>query len=149
MFAIEKSLVINRPQQEVFDYTANPANAHKWQSQVLSLEWSSNGQHGVGSTQRATARFLGRDIETNSEITIWDPPNQHGFKSVGGPIPIEGGMKFEPEGNGTKVTMGGQLDVSGFFKLAEGLVKRQLESQFVTNLEALKLLLESDSESSS
>lgn len=149
MFTIEKSLVINRPQQEVFDYTANPANAHKWQSQVLSSEWSSDGSHGVGSTQRATARFLGRDFEGSSQITVWDPPNEHGFKSIGGPIQIEGGMKFEPEGNGTKATMSGQIEASGFFKLAEGLVKRQLESQFVTNLEALKILLESDSESSS
>jgi len=149
MFSIEKSIIINSPQQEVFDYTANPANAHKWQGQVLSLEWGSEGPHGAGSTQRATARFLGRDIESTSEITIWDPPNQHGFKSIGGPIPIEGGMKFEPNGKGTKVTMGGQIDASGFFKLAEGLVKRQLESQFVTNLEALKLLLESESASSS
>ena len=146
MFTIEKSIFINRPQQEVYDYTSDPANAHKWQSQILSVEWSSEGPHGVGSTQRAVARFLGRDIETTSQITVLDPPNQHGFKSVGGPIPIEGGMKFEPEGNGTKVTMGGQLEVGGFFKLAEGFVKRQLESQFVTNLEALKLLLESDSE---
>jgi hypothetical protein len=110
------------------------------------VEWSSKGPHGVGSTQRAVARFLGRDIETASQITDLDPPNQHGFKSIGGPIPIEGGMKFEPEGNGTKVTMGGQIEAGGFFKLAEGLVKRQLGSQFVTNLEALKLLLESGSE---
>jgi hypothetical protein len=55
-------------------------------------------------------------------------------------------MKFVTEGNGTKVTMAGQIEAGGFFKLAEGLVKKQLESQFVTNLEALKLLLESDSE---
>jgi len=110
---------------------------------VLSQEWSSDGPPGVGSTQRAVARFLGRDLESAAEITIWDPPSQHGFKSIGGPVHIEGGMKFAPEGDGTKVTMGGQLETSGFFKLAEGLVKKQLESQFEANLEALKLLLES------
>lgn len=146
MFTIEVSTVVNRPQQEVFDYSSDPANANKWQNQVLSVEWSSEDPHGVGSPQRSVTRFLGRDIETNQQITVWDPPNQFGFKSVSGPIPIEGGMKFEPEGNGTKVTMGGQIEAGGFFKLAEGLVKRQLESQFVTNLEALKLLLESGSE---
>ena len=40
------SCLMMSTQQEAFDYTANPANAHKWQSQVLSLEWSSNAQHG-------------------------------------------------------------------------------------------------------
>ena len=49
MFTIEKSIFINRPQQEVFDFTSDPANAHKWQSQVLSVEWSSESPHGVGS----------------------------------------------------------------------------------------------------
>ena len=146
MFTIEKSIFINRPQQEVFDYASDPVNAGKWQSQILSSEWSSESPHGVGSTQRGVTRFLGRDIESNSEITVWDPPNQHGFKVVGGPVQVEGGMKFAAEGNGTKVTMSGQIEAGGFFKLAEGLVKKQLESQFVTNLEALKLLLESDSE---
>ncbi|HEY5669446.1 MAG TPA: SRPBCC family protein [Anaerolineales bacterium] len=142
MFTIEKSIFINRPQQEVFDYVSDAANVHKWQSQMISAEWSSEGPHGIGSTQRAVARFLGRSIEATSEITTWDPPNHHGFKVVSGPFPLEGGMKFVSEGNGTKVTMDGQLEVGGFFKLAEGLVRKQLESQFVTNLEALKLLLE-------
>jgi len=55
-------------------------------------------------------------------------------------------MKFVAEGNGTKVIMGGQIEAGGVFKLAEGLVKKQLESQSVTNLEALEPLLQSDSE---
>lgn len=54
-------------------------------------------------------------------------------------------MKFESEGTGTKMIMDGQVEAGGFFKLAEGMVKKQLESQFVTNLNALKLLLEADS----
>ena len=93
MFTIEKSIFIDRPQQEVFDYTSDPANHQKWQSQALSAEWSSEGPHGVGSNQRSVMRFLGRDIETNLQITVWDPPNQFSFKSVSGPIPHEGNFE--------------------------------------------------------
>jgi uncharacterized membrane protein len=146
MFTIEKSIFINRPQQEVFDFASEPANIHKWQGNFISAEWASEGQHGVGSTQRSVSRFLGRDIESTSQVTVWDPPNRHAFKVVSGPVPVEGDMKFETEGNGTKLTMSGQVEAGGFFKLTEGLVKKQLESQFVTNLEALKLLLEAGSE---
>jgi uncharacterized membrane protein len=146
MFTLEKSIFINRPQQEVFDYGVDPANAPKWESQMVSVEWSSEGPHGVGSTQRSVTRFLGRDIESTSETTIWDPPNQHGFRVASGPVPVDGLMTFVPEGNGTKVIMSAQVEAGGFFKLAEGLVKKQLEKQFETNLETLKLLLESDSE---
>lgn len=146
MFTIEKAIFINRPQQEVFDFASDPANIHKWQSNFISVEWTSEGQHGVGATQRSVSRFLGRDIESTSQLTLWDPPNRYGFKVVSGPVPVEGDMKFETEGAGTRMTMGGQVEAGGFFKLAEGMVKKQLESQFVTNLEALKLLLEAGSE---
>ena len=142
MITFENSIFINRPSQEIFDFVANPANAHKWQSQMLSVEWISEGPPGVGSRQRGVSRFLGRDIEVISEFTVWDPPRQHVFKIVDGPIQLEGGMKFEAKENGTTVTMSGQSDLSGVFRLAEGLIKKQMERQFDTNLEALKLLLE-------
>lgn len=145
MFTLEKSISINRPQQDVFEFVSDPTNGSKWQSQFLSIEWASAEPHGVGSTQRSVTRFLGRDIETTVQITLWDPPNRYGFKSLSGPVPVEGEMKIEPEGNGTKVTLTGQVEAGGFFKLAEGLVKKQLENQFAANLEALKLLLEADS----
>lgn len=61
MYSIEKSIFINRPQQEVFDFESDPANVHKWETQEISVEWSSEGPHGVGSTQSSITRFLGRD----------------------------------------------------------------------------------------
>jgi uncharacterized membrane protein len=146
MIKLEKSIFINRPQQEVFDFASDPANVYKWQSNFISVEWTSEAPHGVGSTQRSVSRFLGRDIESTVRITVWDPPNRYGFKVVSGPVPVEGDMKFETEGAGIKMTMGGQVKSGGFFKLAEGMVKKQLDSQFVTNLESLKLLLEAGSE---
>ena len=146
MFTIEKTIVINRPEQEVFDFASNPANAHKWQSNLKSKKWTSEGPHGVDSTQRVVARFLGRDMEATNEYTVWDPPNQNNFKTIDSPIPIEEGMRFDPNGNSTKVTWRMQLETGGFFKLVEGLLKKQAESQSVTNLEALKLLLEAGSE---
>ena len=142
MITFERAIIINRPPQEIFDYVADPANANKWQSQMVSVEWTSEGPPGVGSRQRAVSRFLGRDIDVISEFTVWDPPNQHSFKVVDGPFQVEATMKFEAEESGTKVTMSGQSELSAFFRLAEGLIKKQMERQFDTNLEALKLLLE-------
>ncbi|MFO7622997.1 MAG: SRPBCC family protein, partial [Anaerolineales bacterium] len=95
MFKLEKSIFINCPQQEVFDFASDPANIHKWQSNFISVEWTSEEQHGVGSTQRSVSRFLGRDIESTSQITVWDPPHRFSFKVVRGPVPVEGDMKFE------------------------------------------------------
>ncbi|UCE62649.1 MAG: SRPBCC family protein, partial [Nitrospirota bacterium] len=88
----------------------------------------------------------GREIEATAEITVWDPPNQFAFRLPKGPFPLEGANIFEPKGNGTQVTQTGTGEPGGFFKLAEGLVGKQLKKQLDTNLSALKLLLEGGSE---
>jgi len=142
MITFENTININRSPQEIFDYVADPVNAHKWQSQMVSVEWTSEGPPGVGSRQRAVSRFLGRDIEVISEFTVWEPPHRHSFKIIDGPFRVEGTMKFAAEENGTKVTMAGQSELSAIFKLAEGLIKKKMETQFDTNLADLKLLME-------
>jgi uncharacterized membrane protein len=145
MINVEKTIFINRPQKEVFDFASNPTYLPKWQSQILSSEWTSPEPHGVGSTQRSVARFMGRDIESSSEIMELEPPNYFVFKLVGGPLPLEGSMRFVSSGSGTQMTMGGKMEPGGFFKLAEGLVRKQLEKQFEQNLEVLKKMLEAGS----
>ncbi len=142
MFKFEKSLFINRPQQEVFDYLSNPANDAQWQSSTEVSEWTSEGPPGVGSTQRSVIRFLGRKLESEIEITIWDPPQRLGFKVVSGPVPFEGTIKFESQENGTQVTQTIQGEPGGFFKIAEGLVSKQIEKQIGTDFDALKLQME-------
>lgn len=143
MYKFESSIFINRPVQEVFDFVTNPANSAKWQSGTESVEWTSDGPRGVGSTAKVVAKLLGRKIELVVETTIWDPSNQSGLKSIGGPIPFESTSKFAAQGDGTLLTETGQAEIGGLFKLAEGLVGKQLEQQGEANRAALKLLLES------
>ena len=142
MYKFESSIFINRPQQEVFDYVTNPANNPQWQSGTESAEWTSDGPPGVGSTFKIVASLLGRKIESVVEITGWDPPNLSRIKSVGGPIPFENTVRLAAQGDGTLLTQNAQAEIGGLFKLAEGLVGKQLDKQFEANNAALKLLLE-------
>jgi carbon monoxide dehydrogenase subunit G len=146
MVTVKKTIVINRSLQEVFDFASNPANAPKWQSGIKSKRWTSKAPPGVGSTQHVVARWLGRDIETINEYTIWDPPNGYRFKTSNGPMRLEEGLHFEQEAEGTRVNFALQIEARGIFKLAEGLIKNQAEKTSPTYLQALKRLLEADSE---
>ena len=96
----------------------------------------------MGSTQHSVDKFLGRNIESDSEVTVWDPPNEYGWKSVGGPIPFELSIKFTTEENGTKLSFSGQAELGGFFKLAEGLAGKQMEKQIDGDFNNLKDVLE-------
>jgi carbon monoxide dehydrogenase subunit G len=142
MYKFEKSIMINRPQQEVFDYITDPAKSAEWQSGVSSGEWTSDGPPGVGSTFRTSARYLGRNMDSELEITHWDPPNRVSFKVASGPVPAEFTNTLEAQDDGTLMSLTAQAEFGGFFKLAEGLAGRQLEKQIDSDLSALKLLLE-------
>lgn len=144
MFETNNSIFINRPPQDVFNAITDPAKLSLWQSMTEKAEWSSNGSHGVGSTMKVEARFLGRKIETDIEVTAWEPPHRVDYKFVNGPYPAQVANTLVPQGEGTLLTAQSQGDMGGFFKLAEGLVARQLEKQLDANHESLKLLMESD-----
>ena len=144
MYQIEKSVFINRPQQEVFDFVSDPANDSQWQSNGGTSEKTSEGPTGVGTTYRATATLLGRKIETDLEIISWDAPSEYTWKTLNGPIPFETKLIFDSKENGTQLTMSGHGELGGFFKMAEGLVGKQLDKQVDADLKALKLLLEQE-----
>jgi carbon monoxide dehydrogenase subunit G len=120
----------------------NPANHPKYSRITESGEWTSEGPPGVGSTYLGTGKVLGRKIESTNEITKWDPPNQYGYKSVGGSIPFDTTYTFESSENGTQLSVYAQLEIGGFFKMAEGLAGRQASKQLDADFEALKRFLE-------
>lgn len=142
MIEFSKSFHIERPQQEVFDFMADPANDTKWRDSAVSAEWESEGPIQVGSKVKTVDKLMGREIESTAEVTAYDPPHKFGQKTIGGPMPFEFTVTLEPENSGTRLTMAGQAEVGGFFKLAEGLVGKQLEKQIETDFKGLKKLLE-------
>ena len=135
---------INRPPQEVFDFVTNPANFSQWQSGTESAEWSSEGPVGPGSTVHSVGRLLGRDMEIDSEITQWDPPNLWGLKVSSGPLKVESMNKFESKDGGTLLIQDFQGEIGGFFKIAEGLAVKQVQKQVENDGNSLKMLLEAD-----
>ena len=96
----------------------------------------------MGSTKHGVGKVLGRKIESTNEITAWDPPNEYSYKSISGSFPFETTYKFESSENGTQLSVSAQLEIGGFFKIAEGLVGKQAQKQLDNDFDALKLLLE-------
>lgn len=142
MFTFETSISIARPLQDVFDYFAEPANQAEWSSSTESSSWITDPPHGVGSRQRDVIKFLGRRIEGESEVTTWDPPYLVVSK-VTKPFSGEFTVRLTEQGDGTEFTMSGQMEPGGLFRIAEGLLSKQVERSFDADLNALKLILES------
>jgi carbon monoxide dehydrogenase subunit G len=145
VYKFQKSIFINRSQQDVFDFLTNPANLQKWATVVEFAEWTSTGTPGIGSTYKQVVKFLGRNSETVFEISSWDPPNRYGYRSINIPPPaesIESVITLAPKENGTQLTFEAQLGAIGIFKFAEGMLGKMAEKGDGNNIDTLKQLLE-------
>jgi carbon monoxide dehydrogenase subunit G len=142
MLTFEKTVMIHRPQQEVFDFVSDPANDARYRGGAHSAEWSSDGPVGVGSTMRSVDRFMGREVETASRITVWDPPHRYAFETMGGSFPARYTLTFEPVGEGTRLTSRGEIGFKGIFRVVEWLFGGQIKAQAQRDFDTLKGVLE-------
>ncbi len=143
MFEFTDSVFIQRPPQEVFDVITDPATSVKWQSSLDSAAWISEAPYGVGSSWTTKIKFLGRDIEAVLEVTEWESPRLVSFKSASGPVPMKATNKLEPQDDGTLLTITGQVELGGFFKVAEGMAGKQTLKQIQNDNQKLKQMMES------
>ena len=142
MTKIERSITIDRPLEEVFAFTHDPAKDALWQTTLVESEPLAEGPMKTGTKVRETRRFLGKRVEITREITEYEPPTGSSFETVSGPVPMSGEYKLEPIDGSTKVTAIGELDAHGFFKLAEPVFARMAARELESSLAHLKDLLE-------
>jgi carbon monoxide dehydrogenase subunit G len=142
MINFELGALVDRPPQEVFAFLSNPLNLPKWQAMVGSIEQVTPGATAVGSKYNVHAEMLGRHLDGVMEITAFEPPAKFGFTNQAGPMQVTVTVTLKPAGTGTKITLNAQGNPGGLFKLAEGPLGHQIQSQMEANLARLKSLLE-------
>jgi len=142
MPAAQRSITINRPINDVFDYVADGENGPKWRSDKIEVKHESGT--GVGAIYRQTVPGpRGRRVAADYEVTAFQSPKRMDFKAIAGPVRPTGSYVLTTPGEGkTKLTF--SLDA----KL--GLVKRLLMGRMVqksmdgemASLDKLKKVLE-------
>jgi uncharacterized protein YndB with AHSA1/START domain len=142
MLNIEKTIVINRPLEEVFAFVAQGENWSQWAAELVETTKTSEGPLAVGTTYTHVAQMLGRRIENGYQVTEYEPNRRVSMKATSGPIPADTDLRFESVDAGTKVTLRAQAEIGGVFKLAEPIVARIMGRQQDANFANLKDLLE-------
>jgi uncharacterized membrane protein len=142
MITIEKDVHINRPVADVFAFVADIGNDMKWQVDLIRSEQTSPGPVAVGSTGLYVQKFMGREMKNETIVTEFEPPKKHGFKTTSGPVQFEAVSTFEDMGGGTHNSIVIKGEPGGFFKIAEGLLAKELDKSMGRDLAKLKELLE-------
>jgi len=141
MLKIESTTVINRPVEDVFALLSNLENSPKWSSAFLEVKKTSQGPLGVGTTWRAVQKAFGQRLESEVEITEYEP-NRMWVQKGKSPFPAQVQATFESVDGGTRVNLRFEADPSGFFKLAEPLLASMVKRNVEGELANLKDLME-------
>ncbi len=138
----EASVEIDRPPEEVFGFLADLENLVVWAGPVTEAKQTSEGPPGVGTTSTRVTQLLGRRFESDYEVTEYQPNIRYSAKTTSGPVPIVETISLEPVEGGTKVTVAGEVEPTGFFKLAEPIMTRIIKRQLANDVSTMKDVLE-------
>jgi len=142
--AINETIEIDRPPDEVFAYVSDLARHPEWQPQLLAATVETDGPTGVGTRVKQTRR-VGRGTRTFTlEVTEHDPSLRLAFRGVDGPVRPQGRLTLEPIDGGTHTRYSAQLDFEGhgLGVAIAPLVRRDARKQLPDSLQRLKQKLE-------
>jgi uncharacterized protein YndB with AHSA1/START domain len=134
---------VGRPPPEVFAFATDPARLPEWQTNTVSAVPLEEGPLRVGSRMREVHRGPGgKELESLVEVSELERDRRFGLKMIEGPLPVDGHLRFEPDGKGTRVAFTVQARLSGAMRLAQPLLRVGLKRQFKQHCAELKRALE-------
>jgi uncharacterized membrane protein len=143
---IEKSIVIERPIDEVFELATCLRRCVVWRSALLASKKVSDGPVGVGTTFDQEVRLLGATRTNTAVITAYEPPYLFAYKHLRGLNDYEARFIFATEGNGTRFTVRveGEALPAWLRILPQSLLVNRVENTIVQEMETLKMMMESN-----
>ena len=143
MASAERSIVIDRAPEEVFDFLAEGTNNRRWRESVIDIERTSG--EGLGSVYKQTLRGPGgRAVSGDYRVTEFERPSRLAFQVIAGPGRPTGTFALEAAGEGrTRLVFSLELRPSGLMRLASPMIARQVRRE-VDAVEQLKTVLEQD-----
>ena len=142
MVRIDFTLAIARPPADVFARLVDLDRLPEWQES--SLVSSADGPLELGRHVKERRRIMGREFETELEVTACDPPRQLTRKALGGPVPFTVDHELVPDGDSTLVHVIAEAKPGTFMKLAEPMIARTAEQELRRDFTRLKEQLEAE-----
>ena len=141
MASVSSSTTINQPVDNVFASVVSADNQRSWQSGILEAKITPEGPVALGSIYHYTTEVMGRRMETQLQVSAFEPNKKWGVKTTGVPRPVETIYSFESVGDATKLTIAMDL-TGGYPAAAEAMVKQQMQKSLDDQGHRLKQMLE-------
>ena len=143
---LESSIVIQRPVEVVFAYLCDFSNVPKWDPTKSEVRVTPEGPVRLGTTVHMVTSFhplgLSMKLASTMEVTTYEANRRFTMTAISGPFPVQFIFRVEPAEGGVRLTIGGQAEPGGFFKIAEGVLINRVKKEQAEELQRLKGLLE-------
>jgi uncharacterized protein YndB with AHSA1/START domain len=124
--------------ESVFDFVADVANQATWNKDVSNLVQLTDGPPQVGTKMTGEFNRLGR-IDT--EITVFERPSRLVLSSTGAQADMTLDFRFVPDGEGTQMTVSGEVSLKGGLRFMEGALRGAVAQQYADRARAIKTAL--------
>ena len=141
MVRIDFTLAIARPPADVFARLVDLDRLPEWQESSLTA--TADGPLEQGRRVRERRRIMGRELETELEVTAYEAPRQLTLKALGGPVPFTVDHQLVDDDGSTLLHVVAQAKTGTFMKLAEPMLARTAEQELRKDFARLKEILES------
>ena len=132
----EKTVVIQRPVAEVFQFILDGENNKLWRHSVTEIKRSTSKPDRVGAKfMQRNKGPCGRQISADYEITECEANKVVSFKVTTGPARPLGTFILEKDGAGTKVTFKLHYEPRGFAKLMDSVINKTMQSEVAALVE--------------
>lgn len=111
----EASVEINRPIEDVFDFTNE--YVAEWSITVVEDMVIDETPDRVGTTFKCLTQSQGKEMEFHGVVTRWERPHVSASELVGDSFDIEVSYFFEKTAEGTRVTQKSIVSPKGFMKV--------------------------------
>ncbi len=138
---IGQSVKIGRPLAEVFAFVADLGNWPRWQPDAEDGSLP-KGPAEVGTSFRQAFRTSGGRVELLCNVIGYEEGRRLSFSYTRQDASFLIDYLFEPEDRGTRLIAAGHGQLTGFYKLFEPLVEREMNARINSSLATLKDLLE-------
>jgi uncharacterized protein YndB with AHSA1/START domain len=137
---VEFTIEIDRPPAEVFEYLADVEKVPEWQASAV--ESRADGLLAKGSRISERRRFLGRDFETELEVTAYEPPERLTLRALDGPVRFTVDHRLEEHRGATLLHFAGEAKPGGMLRFAGPAVESNARHEFRRDFDRLKELVE-------
>jgi carbon monoxide dehydrogenase subunit G len=145
---LEHSLEVDRPAVAAFDFLARPERFPEWQPGIRSVERTSSGPIGQGSTYAIVVEGPGGvTVHADGRVVVWDPPHSVEIEGASSLLRLDGSYLVEPRGpDACEVRIRTRLQPLGFLRFMEGRIRRELEAELPSTLQRLRAAIEAEPE---